>query len=445
MPTDSAQEPGIDVGLLSPVSAGRDALVSDAAFVHALVQAEVALVKALGSVGVAPPATMHAVLAVIAKAEIDAAELAQEAVADGNPVIPLVGRLRALVAEVPDGPAWVHHGATSQDIVDTALAIVAQQAIGRITAQLDRVVRALADRAERYRDTPAAGRTLTQHAVPTTLGARFADWLVQVADARDALATAGLPAQLGGAGGTLAALVEEFGPARTAKIAVAYAGAAKLPLAEFPWHVRRDAVTRLGDALVRTLDALGRIGADVATLSRTEIGELAEPSGGGSSAMPQKQNPVRSVLLRSAALRAPGLGSTLHLAAAAAVDERPDGAWHAEWPTLRELLRLALGASAVAAELTEGLIVDEAAVARNLAHGGGTILSERLMLVLGPKLGRPAVQVIVNQAGEGKPLSDLLAAESALTADDVAALLDPAGYLGIAGAIVDRALARVRP
>src|SRR5690606_7317237 len=142
------------------------------------------------------------------------------------------------------------------------------------------------------------------------------------------------------------------------------------------------------------LDALGRIGADVATLSRTEIGELAEPSGGGSSAMPQKQNPVRSVLLRSAALRAPGLASTLHLASSAAVDERPDGAWHAEWPTLREPLRLGLGASAVAAELAEGLVVDEAAVARNLAHGGGTILAERLMLVLGPKLGKPAVQAL---------------------------------------------------
>lgn len=444
MPTDSGAESGFDVGLLSPVSAGRDSIVSDAAVLRALVQAEVALAKALGSVGVAPPATITAVLGRITKPDLDAAVLASEAVADGNPVIPLVRQLRALVADIPDGPAWVHHGATSQDIVDTAIAILAQQAIARIRLQLDRVVGALADRAERYRDLPAAARTLTQHAVPTTVGARFADWLVQVADARDALADSVLPAQLGGAGGTLAALVEEFGPSRTAKIAVAFAASAKLPLAESPWHVRRDAVTRLGDALVRTMDALGRVGTGVATLSRTEIGELAEPSGGGSSAMPQKQNPVRAVLLRSAALRAPGLGSTLHLASAIAADERPDGAWHAEWPTLRELLRLGLGASALAAELAEGLVVDEAAVARNLAHGGGTILAERLMLVLSPKLGRPAVQAIVDRAANGESLAGLLAAAPGLSSEEVDALLDPSGYLGIAGALVDRALVRAR-
>jgi len=444
LPTDSAPEPGHDVGLLSPVTAGRDALVSDAAYLRALVQAEIALVKALGSVGLAPPATMDAVLTAIGKAEIDPAVLALEAVGDGNPVIPLVKRLRALVADVPGGAAWVHHGATSQDIVDTAIAILAQQAIQRIGQQLDRVVAALADRAERYRDLPAAGRTLTQHAVPTTVGARFADWLVQVADARQGLAGAVLPAQLGGAGGTLAALVEEFGAARTAKVAVAYAAAAKLPLAETPYHVRRDGITRLGDALVRVLDALGRIGTEIATLSRTEIGEIAEPTGGTSSAMPQKQNPVRSVLLRSAALRGPGLASTLHLAAALTVDERPDGAWHAEWPTLRELLRLGLGVSAIAAELAEGLAVDEAAVARNLAAGGGTILAERVMLVLAPKLGRDAVQAIVSEASEERPLRSLLAERASLGEAELDALLDPGGYLGIAGALVDRALARAR-
>ena len=134
---------------------------------------------------------------------------------------------------------------------------------------------------------------------------------------------------------------------------------------------------------MQAIDAVGVIAADVATLGRTEIGELAEGVGGGSSAMPQKQNPAASVLIRSAALRAPQLGATLHLASALAVDERPDGAWHAEWPTLRELLRLALGATGTAARLVAGLQVDAAAVARNLARHGGLIVAERLSLVLG--------------------------------------------------------------
>jgi 3-carboxy-cis,cis-muconate cycloisomerase len=199
-------------------------------------------------------------------------------------------------------------------------------------------------------------------------------------------------------------------------------------------------VTELGDALVQAIDAVGVIAADVATLSRTEIGELREGSGGGSSAMPQKRNPAASVLIRSAALRAPQLGATLHLSAALAVDERPDGAWHAEWPTLRELLRLALGASAHAASLAQGLRVDSAAVSRNLGATRGLILAERLSIVLGPVLGAPRVAAIVRAAGEGEDLEALIdeaLVEQGASAVDVGALLDPANYTGLAGDLVD--------
>ncbi|OJX65277.1 MAG: hypothetical protein BGO95_07345 [Micrococcales bacterium 73-13] len=431
----------MDAGLLSPVSAGADAVVADAAVAAALVRAEVALAQALGSLRVAPASAVAAVERAAAGLDLDPADLAAAAVRDGNPVGAVVARLRDAVAD-PQAAAWVHRGATSQDILDTALAIVARSAIAVVVEDLDRVVAGLAALAARHRGTPAAARTLTQHAVPTTVGARFADWLVQVADARDELAGRALPAQLGGAAGTLAALVEELGAEPVSRLPVEFARAAGLDPAELPWHTRRTAVTRLGDALTRTTDALGRIAADVATLARTEIGELAEGAGGGSTAMPQKRNPVHSVLIRSAALRAPLLAAELHLAAANAVDERPDGAWHAEWPTLRELLRLALGAAAHAALLVEGLAVDTTAVARNLAATHGLIVSERLMRALRPRLGVRELQGIVDRAAGGEDLAALLAAEPALAGLDVAALLDPAGYLGLAVRFVDQALAR---
>ena len=192
---------------------------------------------------------------------------------------------------------------------------------------------------------------------------------------------------------------------------------------------------------MQAIDAVGKIATDVATLSRTEIGEVAEAAGGGSSAMPQKQNPAASVLLRSAALRAPQLGATLHLAAALAADERPDGAWHAEWPTLRELLRLALGASAHAARLTGGLRVDAAAVAQNLAATGGLLVSERLSIVLTPLVGAARVRELVAAAGRGENLAALLRSVPELEGTDVADLLDPARYTGLAGTFVDRSVA----
>ncbi len=287
----------------------------------------------------------------------------------------------------------------------------------------------------------AAARTLTQHAVPTTVGLRAANWLrgVERAKARLEAAVGALPAQLGGAGGTLASFVELFGADAAARLPAAFAAELGLAAPEAPWHTTRWPVTELGDALVQAIDAVGVIAADVATLGRTEIGELAEGVGGGSSAMPQKQNPAASVLIRSAALRAPQLGATLHLASALAVDERPDGAWHAEWPTLRELLRLALGATGTAARLVAGLKVDADAVARNLDLTRGLIVAERLSLALGPMIGTARVSQLVASAGGEKDLAAHLRAEPELAGVDVDALLDPANYTGLADRLVDGA------
>ena len=364
MPT---REEGFDYGLLSPATAGFDQEASDLAVLRALYDTEVAYLRALVSTGIAPvevlePFEEHPGLTT--RASIS--DFARQARDGGNPVIPLIADLRT--ASSPVTAPWIHKGATSQDILDTALMLLAQRVRESLLLRIDAAVSALARLSDEHRDTAAAARTLTQHAVPTTYGLRFASWLTTLLDARDDLRALVLPAQLGGAAGTLASLVELAG-SRAADMPAAFASAVGLAESS-PWHVSRAPVTRLGDALTRLTDVFGTIGANVATLSRTEIGELSEPAAegrGGSSAMPQKQNPVVSVLLRSVSLRAPGLASALHVAAASFVDERPDGAWHSEWPALRELQRLALGGSALLQDLLEGLTVNLDAVARNLA------------------------------------------------------------------------------
>ncbi len=429
-----------DVGLLSPVTAGHDASVSDAAVASAMVEVEIALAWASARADIAPDSAASAIASALAGWHPDAAKLARAAVAGGNPVIPLIAALRAQVGTVDaHAAAWVHRGATSQDIVDTALMLVASRALARVEASLATAVDALAALADQHRGTVMAARTLTQQSTPTSFGLVAAGWLLGVVDARSALPRE-LPAQLGGASGTLASFVELGGERAATALPALFAAELGLAAPTLPWHTRRGVVTRLGDALTTVIDSLGVIATDVATLSRTEIAELSESGGGGSSAMPQKQNPVRSVLIRSAAQRAPGLAADLHRSAATAVDQRPDGAWHAEWPVLRELLQLALGTSALAAELMSRLQVDAERMRHNLAQTGPLIVSERLSLALGPKIGAAAVQGYVHRALAGEDLAALLAADSALEGIDILALVDPAEYLGAQDALIDEAL-----
>lgn len=441
----------IDEGLLSPASAGHDDDVSDAAVLAALIAAEVALIRAWATVGAVDAATAEEIARALAADPVTVEAIACAAVAGGNPVIPLVAELKARVP----GPAraWVHRGATSQDIVDSALMLLARDAVHTVVERLARAESSLADLAAREATRVAAGRTLTQHAVPTTVGLRVANWLRGIRRAADRLGAvaAALPAQLGGAGGTLASFVEIGGADAASRLPAAFADALGLAAPEAPWHTDRSPVTSLGDALVGVLDALGKMAADVATLSRTEIGEVVivpsdDGSGyGGSSAMPQKQNPVGAVLIRSAAIRAPQLGATLHLAAALAVDERPDGAWHAEWPTLRELLRLALGASSHAAALAASLGVDDAAVVRDLALTKGLIVSERLGFALTPLIGKERFTALIAQAAGGEGLAELVRALPEASALDVDALLDPSAYTGLAAQLVRDAVREDRP
>ncbi|MEU6159869.1 3-carboxy-cis,cis-muconate cycloisomerase [Streptomyces sp. NPDC047130] len=444
----SLHHPAPDAGLLSPGQAGSPAAeaTGDAAFLAALLEAEAALTRAQASLGLVPAEAAAAVAEAAARpGGFDPVDLARRAASGGNPVIPLVADLTAAVG--PELGPYVHRGATSQDIMDTAAMLVAARTVDLVLADLDRTEGALARLAASHRDTPMPGRTLSQHAVPTTFGLKAAGWRSLVLDARDRLRAvrAALPVQLGGAAGTLAAFAA-YGAEDPRELVAAYAR--ELDLAEplLPWHTLRTPVADLAGALALTTGALGKIAADVLTLARTEIAELAEPSGGGSSAMPHKANPVRSTLIASAARRAPQLAATL-FGSLVAEDERPAGAWHAEWEPLRDLLRLAGSAAHQAAGLAGGLRVDAAAMRAHLGVTHGLIVSERLSIELAPVLGRSRAKGLLTEAArrayaEGLPLLDVLAAEPELRDLDLTSATDPADYTGSAAALTDRALER---
>ncbi|WP_192340153.1 3-carboxy-cis,cis-muconate cycloisomerase [Streptomyces sp. VITNK9] len=436
-----------DAGLLAPGWAGSPAAdaTDDRALVRALLDAEAALTRAQAGLGLAPEEAARAVTEAADPARYDASSLAERARGGGNPVIPLVADLTQAVGE-EHGP-YVHRGATSQDILDSALMLVAARALEPLLADLGRTERALARLAAEHRDTAMPGRTLTQHAVPTTFGLKAAGWRALVLDARDRTAAvrSALPAQLGGAAGTLAAF-GAYGAPDPLALPAAYARELGLCAPLLPWHTLRTPVADLAGCLAFAAGALGKIAADVLTLSRTEIGELAEGSGGGSSAMPHKANPVRSTLIAAAARRAPQLAATLY-GSLAAEDERPAGAWHAEWEPLRDLLRLTGGAARDAAELTEGLQVRPEAMREHLALTHGLIVSERLSAELAPVLGRARAKALLTElAGrtytEDRSLAELLAEVPELKGLDLTALTDPARYTGSAGALTDRALER---
>ncbi|MFD4946978.1 3-carboxy-cis,cis-muconate cycloisomerase [Streptomyces sp. NPDC058409] len=461
--TDSAE----DHGLLSPGQTGSpvEAATGDAAYVRAMLDAEAALTRAQAALGLAPAAAAQAVTAAAAEtARYDVRDLALHARSGGNPVIPLVADLTAAVAERDrQAAAHVHRGATSQDILDTAAMLVAARALEPVLADLGRAAGALARLAAEHRDTPIAGRTLTQHAVPTTFGLKAAGWRSLVLDAHERLAAvrAALPAQLGGAAGTLAAFHAfaeadgstadpDSGPDLGLRLLAGYAAETGLAEPTLPWHTLRTPVADLAGALAFTAGALGKLAADVLSLSRTEIGELGESSGGGSSAMPHKANPVRATLIAAAARQVPALASVLY-AGLAAEDERPAGAWHAEWQPLRQALRLVGGAARDAAELAEGLRVHPNRMRDNLDATHGLIISERLTSVLAALIGRSEARQALTRASrraveQGMDLDEALREEpgiaGALPQDRLRELTDPTQYAGSAGALVDRALRR---
>jgi 3-carboxy-cis,cis-muconate cycloisomerase len=427
---------------------------ADLDWLQAMLDTEAALARALERAGLAADGAGAAVTAVATAGRFDVAELGQQAALTGSPVPALV---RALTAAVPaSAREAVHRGATTQDITDTAAMLLAARAIDSISADLATAADGAARLASAHAGTVMAGRTLLQQAVPVTFGLVAAGWLTAIDEARRELRRVrrtGLAVQLGGAAGTLASLADA-GPA----VVTFLAAELGLPEPLLPWHTDRQRIIRLAAALAGTCGALGKVARDVTLLSQSEVGEVAEnaaePGRGGSSAMPHKRNPVASVVILGCTRRAPGLLATL---AACAEQElqRAAGAWHAEWETLSDLLRLTGSAAVWSADLLAGLAVDGPRMRANLDAAGGLPMAEHVAAVLAPTLGRLAAHDLVRTAsartaelGLSLPAAMLADPQSAaaLSAAGVGqaeldAAVDPASYLGASAEFVRRALA----
>ena len=369
--------------------------VSDGAWVEAMLEAERALVEAEAQAGLVPRDAAAAVAAACRAEPVDAGALARDGRSAGNPVVPLVHAIRAEVGDEYAG--FVHLGATSQDILDSAAMLVAQRALRLIDEELGGAAAACARLAEEHRGTVMAARTLMQQAVPTTFGYKAAGWLVGLVEARARLEAVRLPAQLGGAAGTLAALGDD-GP----EVLRLYAAALGLAEPVLPWHTRRTPITDLAGALAGAAGAVAKIGTDVVLLAQTEVGEVAEAEVGASSTMPHKHNPM-SAILADACARHVRANAAVLFESAAQEHERAAGAWHAEWQALAAALAATGGAAAAIRRSLEGLQVDTARMRANVTD---ETLSEARRL--GIDVSRPE------------------------------------DYLGATGAFVDRALALYR-
>jgi 3-carboxy-cis,cis-muconate cycloisomerase len=427
---------------------------SDRDWLQAMLDTEAALARALERAGLGPAGAGAAVTAAAVADNFDIPEIGRAAVLIGNPVSALVRALSAAVP--PDAREAVHRGATSQDIIDTAAMLLARRGIDVIDADMRAAAESAAELAQRHVRTVMAGRTLLQQAVPVTFGLVAAGWLTAIDEARRELGrvrATGLAIQFGGAAGTLASL-GEAGPA----VAALLAAELSLPEPVLPWHTDRQRIIQLAAALARVCAAAGLVARNVTLLAQTEVAEVAEgggaPGQGGSSAMPHKRNPVVSVLILGCTRRVPGLLATV-TAAAEQEHQRAAGAWHAEWETLSELLRLTGSASSWLVSLLTGLVVDPARMRANLDATGGLPLAEHMTAMLAPALGRLAAHDLMaaaadRAASQGIGLPEALLADPAAAGTlrdagigpaDLADAADPANYLGAAAEFVRRALA----
>jgi 3-carboxy-cis,cis-muconate cycloisomerase len=454
---DARAEPGhdgnmtfsaLDSGLTGPLFAteAMRAAFSDRARLVAMLRAEAALARAEARFGIVPEALAGAIEAVRAD-DLDIAALGEGTALAGVPTIPFV---KAVQARLPkDLESGFHKGATTQDVVDTALVLQMREGFALLAADLDAIVAALARLARAHRATPCVGRTYGQHAAPVTFGFKAAVWclgIAEVAGRLPDLKARVLVASLGGPVGTLAGLGDK-GPA------VAEAFAAELGLAAAPvaWHVRRAPIVEAGAWLATLIGALAKMAADVAHLASTEVSEVAEPhvpGRGGSSAMPHKRNPVSATVILAAHAASKGHVTTL-LDAMAAAHERPAGLWHAEWHALPQLFGLASGALAEARRLAEALEVDPERMRANIDATCGLLFTDAVTARLAPHLGRGAAHDLVERAaGEvrrsGKSLREAIAADPEVkklgAREALDAAFDLASSIVAAAAWTDRAV-----
>ena len=428
--------------------------MSDAAHLQFMLDFEAALARAEAKAGVIPTAAVGPIAAACVAERFDLAAIATQGAFAGNLAIPVVKMLTAAVAASGDKGAagYVHWGATSQDAIDTATMLSLHAAIDALLADLDRAVAGFVALARKHRHTAVVARTWLQHALPMPFGLKLAEYAAALDRSRGrlkALRRNGLAVQFGGAAGTLAALGD-----KGLAVAEHLASELDLPLPDAPWHTHRDRIAEIAAGVAILAGTCGKIARDVSLMMQTDTAEAFEPSApgrGGSSTMPHKRNPVASAAALSAATMAPNLLATI-MAAQVQEHERSAGAWHAEWPTLPNLLLATSGGLAAIVDIAEGLEVDMARMAQNLDATHGLIMAEAVAMALAEKIGKSDAHHLIEDASKAaikakRHLRDVLKDEPRVTthldASRIASLFEPANYQGTAQAMIDRLLARL--
>ena len=439
--------------LLAPMlsSAAMRALCDDRAYLQFMLDFEAALARAEAAAGVVPSSAAEAIASACKASAFNLADLAEAATRSGNLAIPLVKALTAEIARSDtDAARFVHWGATSQDVIDTATMLGLRAGIDALLVDIDRAIAGFARQAALPRSTAIVARTWLQHALPMPFGLKLAEYAAALHRSRGRLLHLkkhALALQFGGAAGTLAALGDQG-----LKVAERLSGILGLPLPEAPWHSHRDRIAEAASVLAILAGTCGKIARDVQLMMQTDVAEAFEPSGegrGGSSTMPHKRNPVAAASALAAAIMAPNLAATI-FAAQVGDHERSAGPWHAEWPTLPSLLLLTSGALASTVDIAEGLEVDASRMRANLDATGGLIMAEAVVFALAEKVGKQEAHHLVEAASkkavaEKKSFRAVLEKDPAITAHleakEIAQLLEPMAYQGVSQTLIDRLLA----
>jgi 3-carboxy-cis,cis-muconate cycloisomerase len=427
------------------------ALFSDQAVLQAMLDFEIALARAEARCGIIPESAAEVIANAAQAGSFNTTVLAEETLRAGTPAIPFVKALTEMVrAKNSAAAGFVHWGATSQDVTDSALVLLLRQAKAIVHSDLDRLEQALRRLSVEHERTVMLGRTLLQSAPPVTFGLKAAGWLGAIHRSRNRLEQCfreTLVVEFGGASGTLAALGKdgiEIGQTLAAELGLVYP--------EAPWHTHRDRLAALVCACGVLTGALAKMARDISLLMQPEVGEVSEPAGegrGGSSTLPHKHNPVGCAAALACANRVPGLVSAF-LSAMVQEHERGLGNWHAEWPIVSGVVQSTGLAAAAMAEVAEGLTVNAARMRSNIEATGGAVFAERVMMLLGEKLGRDQAQRILEKASrmsaaQGRRLHEVLAAmpeaTSHVSSDALRDLEAPEKYLGVAAEFERRALA----
>ncbi|MBK3665996.1 3-carboxy-cis,cis-muconate cycloisomerase [Bradyrhizobium diazoefficiens] len=438
--------------LLAPMlsSAAMRAVCDDRATLQNMLDFEAALARAEAATSVIPASAVGPIEVACKADSFDMAVLAEAATRSGNLAIPLVKMLTANVGRADaEAARYVHWGATSQDIIDSATMLGLRAGIDALDADLSRAIKGFAALARSHRNTAMVARTWLQHALPMPFGLKAAEYAASLARSRCRLRRLrrdGLALQFGGAAGTLAALAD-----KGLAVAERLAQELNLPLPEAPWHTHRDRIAEAASCFAILAGSCGKIARDVSLMMQTDVAEAFEPAAegrGGSSTMPHKRNPVAAASALGCATMAPQLAATI-FAAQIQDHERSAGPWHAEWPTLPQLMLVTSGALAAIVDIAEGLDVDAARMRSNLDATRGLIMAEAVTFALAEKIGKSDAHHLIEAASkravaEKKHLREVLSADSLVTAhlapEKIAALFEPMAYQGASQALIDRLL-----